>query len=129
MLIRRDIPRERDEHVMESGRNAHRQGSVDNVVCDQARIGRIAAIEYLQSSTYFRFLIHLQHVQRNALPEFGRKPLQTKRFLIRNNRYQVHFTIDAHHNQSYSFITDRGSKSCIVFNIAAKFSFVLLWAR
>jgi len=74
-----DIPRESDEHVIESWRNAHRQSSIHDVVGDQTRIGCISTVKYLQLSTRFRLFVHLQHIQCNTLSKFCLKPLQAEK--------------------------------------------------
>jgi len=84
MLVRADIPWELDVHVMESRRDAHRQSSVDNIVCDETRTVNIATIKHLQLATHFRLLVHLQHIQRNTLSKFCLKYLQPQKFVIKD---------------------------------------------
>jgi len=76
MLPRAYIPGKSDEHIMKSRGNAHRQSSIDNVVCYQMRAECISTVIYLQLSSNFRFLVHFQHVQCNTLSKFSLKPLQ-----------------------------------------------------
>jgi len=84
MLMTGDVPRELDIHVMEGRRDAHRQSSIDNIVCDKTRTVPIAAIKHLQLPTHFRLLIHLQHIQCNTLSKFCLKYLQPQKFVIKD---------------------------------------------
>lgn len=75
-MITRDVPCESDEHVVESRCDSHRQRSVDDVVRYQMRGVQVSTVVYLQLAGHSRFLVHFQHVQSNAMAEFGLKPLQ-----------------------------------------------------
>ena len=82
VLIAPNVPREFDEHEVKSGRDAHRQCSIDDVVRYQMRTEPVSAVEYLERAAHVRLLVHLQHIQRYTLSKICLEPLQTNGVII-----------------------------------------------